>query len=240
MIFIRLLFRAVFAVLYTVAVVLHIWFCRFLLKKGQAAALRLRRLWARRLLYLCGVRVRTSGVLPTEACLLVANHRSAIDPILLLRDVLALPVSKAEVADWPVLGKGAQLAGGILYLRREDGGSRTSMLRAMADTIVRDGWSVLIFPEGTTSDLDGTLPFRPGSFQMAARLGIAVVPVAIIFEKKSAWWVGQESFAAHAKRKFGQHRIRVEVRYGPPLRHADGAVLCQQAEDWVRQEVAVF
>lgn len=195
------------------------------------ASMLVRRRWARTLLDGVGVRAENEGVAPDFPCLIVSNHRSYLDPILMLRDVDGYPVAKAELAGWPVIGKGAQMAG-ILYLRRDHSGSRANTLRLMEDKI-RDGFPVIIFPEGTTSGLQGTLPFKKGVFQLAAKSGIPVVPAALIFSDKKDFWIGKETFMSHAGRRFREKTIRVKVCYGPALGCDNAEELLAQAKNWI-------
>jgi 1-acyl-sn-glycerol-3-phosphate acyltransferase len=231
----RLARRALFALFVTLWTVALIWVRRRLLQKDQADALRIRRWWSRTLLRGIGVRIEQVYAPPDHACLLVANHRSAIDPILMMCHALAVPVSRAEVASWPILGRGAVMTGGILYLQRDSAGSRIGLLKSMADTIQRDGWSVIIFPEGTIHLGEGTLPYQAGSFVLAARMNIPVVPVAIEFADPQDWWIGNESFATHAIRSFGKRRVHVRVTYGPTHTSDDGKALCREAEAWTNR-----
>ena len=193
--------------------------------------MRIRRRWARRLLPAVGTQIETEGNVPDFPCLLVGNHRSYLDPIILLRDVDAYPVAKAEVASWPVLGKGARMAG-ILYVQRENSASRSDILRLIGRRI-EAGFQVMIFPEGTTSGLPGTLPFRKGAFQLAARSGFPVVPVALFFADEKDFWIENESFLTHAKRRFLEKTIRVKVIYGPTLQNTDADTLMEEARGWI-------
>jgi lyso-ornithine lipid O-acyltransferase len=234
MTYIRLFRRGLFALFVTIGTVALIWVRRRLMGRGQADALRVRRGWARALTWGIGMRIERTGTPPGMPCLLVANHRAALDPILLMTDVLAVPVSRAEVASWPILGRGAELTGGILYVQRDDGGSRLATLRAMADTIQNKGWSVVLFPEGNVSAEVEMLPFLPGAFMLAARLGLPVVPVTLIYESAADYWIGNESFVAHAMRSFGKARVPVKVVYGEPITGTDGRANCAAAEAWCR------
>lgn len=197
--------------------------------------MRIRRRWARRLLRVLGFQVETTGVAPDYPCLIVANHRSYIDPIILLREVDAYPVAKAEVSGWPVIGQGAKMAG-ILYVKRESASSRGETLRLIGEKIA-EGFQVLIFPEGTTSDLTGTLPFRKGGFQLAARAGFPVVPVAFLFEDPADYWIGDDTFLRHALRRFGEKNLRVKVCYGPVMKGDDAEVLMEEAQAWINDRL---
>lgn len=227
----RLAWRFLFFVFYTSAIVAEIWVRQYFMGAGIRASMTVRRRWARNLLSGVGLRTENEGVAPEFPCLIVANHRSYLDPILILRDVDGYPVAKAELAGWPVIGKGAQMAG-ILYLRREDSGSRASIIRQMEDKI-REGFPVIIFPEGTTSGLPGTLPFKRGVFQLAARAAIPVVPAALVFSDSQDYWIGKDTFMSHAGRRFREKKIHVKVCYGPVLRDDDPEELLAKSKNWI-------
>ena len=199
------------------------------------AAMKVRRRWAVNLLAGVGVRGETYGTAPEFPCIVVCNHRSYLDPILLLRRVNGYPVAKAELAGWPVIGKGAQLAG-ILYLRRENSGSRVNALRQMEER-VSAGFPIIIFPEGTTSGLTGTLPFKKGVFQLASRKGIPIVPAALVFKDENDFWIGKEGFLGHAGRRFREKTIRVDVHYGPTLLNTDTDTLIVETRTWIEKQL---
>ena len=227
----RLVYRLLFLVIYTSRIVAEIWLRGLIHGYDVRRAMRIRQRWARRLLPAVGIEIETEGEAPDFPCLIVGNHRSYLDPILLLRDVFAYPVAKAEVAGWPVIGKGARMAG-ILYLQRESAASRSDILRLIGRRI-EAGFQVMIFPEGTTSGLPGTLPFRKGAFQLAARSGFAIVPVAFLFADPADYWIGDDTFAEHAGRRFREKRIQVKMCYGPVLRGDDADVLMNGAREWI-------
>lgn len=197
--------------------------------------MRIRRVWARHLLSGLGIKIRVKGIVPDFPCLLVANHRAYVDPILVLRDKDALPVAKKEMADWPLLGYGARISG-IIYIQREESGSRLKTLRQMSEHL-KNGRSIILFPEGTTSALNGTLPFLPGGFQLAAKLQIPVVPVALLFEDERDYWVTKESFMKHASRRFGEKEIHIGVHYGPVLQSDNAETLRDGAKSWIDSEI---
>ncbi|MDX1911989.1 MAG: lysophospholipid acyltransferase family protein [Saprospiraceae bacterium] len=232
---IRLLLRFLFFAGYTTLIIAEIWLNNLLNGRDMHRSMRIRRRWARRLLQGIGLRVEVSGTPPKVPCLIVCNHRSYLDPIILLRDVDAYPVAKAELAKWPLIGKGAKLAG-IMYLRREHAGSRMGALRQMQEKIA-EGFPVIIFPEGTTSSLNGTLPFKKGGFKLAAQAHIPIVPVALVFADKKDFWVGKTSFLAHARRRFGEKNIDVKLIYGTELRADDPEVLLTTSKSWIDHQL---
>lgn len=230
-------YRLLFSVAYTARIVAEVYWRRVWLRSETARVMAVRQRWAVRLLHGVGIRTTVEGTPPDFPCIFMANHRSYLDPILLLRDVFAYPVAKAELADWPLIGKGARWAG-ILYVQREHGNSRVSILKAIADVVLEEGFSVILFPEGTTSGLPGMLPFKKGGFRAAAKWGVPVVPVAICFEDERDFWIGKATFGQHAWQRFQERNIRVRICYGPVLRHDDGDVLEQEVRQWIETKLA--
>lgn len=134
------------------------------------------------LLAIHGVTVETIGVLPTRPCLLVSNHVSHLDPIVILSQIPAVPVVRAEVAGWPVLGPvaaalGARFAG--------DPMARARVLRDVL-TALRTGVPVLNFPEGEISANDRVERFHRGGFGLAILAELPVVPIALTIARDDA------------------------------------------------------
>lgn len=196
--------------------------------------LNIRRRWTRNcLLPTLGVDVTVLGTPPDFPCILMCNHRTYIDPAVISRDVSGFPVSKAEVANWPIIGTGAKLTG-VLYIKREDPQSRKNTRNAIGDKVL-EGFPVILFPEGTTHDRPQTLPFRPGAFSLAAGQGIPVVPVAIDFEHPEDYWLGTDTFLPHFIRCFGKKRTAVVIHYGAAIRNNDPDALLGETRNQVDQ-----
>lgn len=228
---IRPIWRFLFFITHTTLIVAEIRIRSLIYGANIQDAMRVRRRWARKLISGVGVRGNTTGTPPDFPCIIVSNHRSYLDPILMLRDVNGFPVAKAELENWPVIGKGAKPAG-ILYLRRDNSGSRVNILRQIEEKVT-EGFPVIIFPEGTTSGLSGTLPFKKGVFQLAARTGIPIVPVALMFHDEQDFWVGKEGFMSHAGRRFREKNIWVDVHYGPAFQSDNAELLLSGARNWI-------
>ncbi len=201
-------------------------------------ALRVRKRWARTVLRHLGVRILREGALPTHEgpALYVGNHRSYLDPIVVLHDVEALPVAKAEVASWPLIGFAAR-ATGIMYVKRESKRSRFGTLMAIRQTL-EAGHSVLLYPEGTTHLEPHTIAFRPGAFRVAAELGVPVVPVAIDYPDPANAWVGDATFVPHFLQAFAKKYLDVRIAYGPPLSDDDPRELVARTRAWIDGRLA--
>lgn len=166
----------------------------------------------------------------------ISNHRSYIDPMAALRDIKALPVAKAEVGSWPLIGYAAK-ATGVMYVKREDRNSRRSTLSAMEKTLDM-GYSVLIYPEGTTTREATTLPFKKGAFGLAANKGVPIVPMAISYDNPDAIWDGPESFVAHFLQMFRKKKNRIKIRYGEPVFGEVTEELLKKTQAWINEQVA--
>jgi 1-acyl-sn-glycerol-3-phosphate acyltransferase len=115
----------------------------------------------------------------TAPRIFLANHLSTLDVwvvVPVLPDTTRF-VSKRTIFWIPVLGQAMAVAG-FIAIDRQDRSSAIRSLSRAAETI-RDGASVILFPEGTRSR-DGKLArFKRGSFHLALEAGVPVVPVAI-------------------------------------------------------------
>jgi len=129
----------------------------------------------------CGYRPEVVGVenLPAGNALYVPNHTSFLD-ILTLTAFIPRPmkyVSKASILKIPLIGWPMKLAGHIAL--KTD--SRRSQLETFKDTVasLKDGNSVITFPEGGRSTDGRLMSFKRGPFKMAALSGVPIVPVTI-------------------------------------------------------------
>ena len=120
------------------------------------------------------------------SCVYASNHRSWLDPFAELAVLWAFPVAKAEVGKLPFVAQGAR-ATGILFVDRGDRGSRRAVVDAMVAKL-RTGFSILIYPEGTTSTEAGTKDFQKGGFLVAKDAGRPVVPLAVVYPRPDYHW----------------------------------------------------
>ncbi len=194
----------------------------------------IRKAWIQLGVWILGFRIECEGEIPTGHHLFVSNHRSFADPVAVLKHVFALPLAKAEVDGYPLIGYGARITG-ILYVKRNDLQSRRSARRAIVETL-QEGRSVLVYPEGTTTIYPRVAPFKRGSFQVAAELDMGIVPIAIEYEDPADHWT-DTSLWVHYVRQFGKLYSRCRIGFGPVLRGNDAVVLKESAETWINREL---
>src|SRR3972149_7674856 len=139
-------------------------------------------LWCRVIRALSGVRVLVVGAenLPRDRpVIIVSNHQGAFDiPVLQCHIPMQFRwVAKKSLFKIPIVGWSMGLAG-YIGIERERASSAYKSIEAAAERI-KNGTSVLIFPEGTRSNTGELLPFKRGGFLLATKSGVTVVPVSI-------------------------------------------------------------
>lgn len=139
------------------------------------------RLWARLALGLnhTPVELRGTEYLPDGPFILMSNHQSNFDILSLIATIPCRVywIAKKELFDIPVFGP-SMLRGGYIPLDRSDGRKALKSMENAA-AIIRQGSSVVMFPEGTRSRDGQLLPFKRGGFMLAVRAGVPVIPVTI-------------------------------------------------------------
>ncbi len=140
------------------------------------------RIWAKCILVASGVKVTVKGlpnIDPAGSYIYMSNHLSNFDiPILMSY----LPVqfrwlAKAELFRIPLFGYAMKRAG-YISIDRSDRKSAIQSLNKAAK-IIRNGVSVVIFPEGTRSQDNNIQPFKKGGFFLAIDSGVHIVPIII-------------------------------------------------------------
>ncbi|WP_327581162.1 1-acyl-sn-glycerol-3-phosphate acyltransferase [Nonomuraea sp. NBC_00507] len=200
------------------------------------------RAWARLLLRALGIRVEVPPGMPGAEGLVVANHISWLDPLVLAATVPSRPLAKQEIAGWPVVGR--LVAGsGALFIDRERLYALPATVAAVAGAL-RAGDTVVAFPEGTTWCGRGMGRFRPAVFQAAIDAEAAVVPAALWYHEGGATstracFVGDDSLLASMLRVAATRDLAVEVTLLDPVRPApaDRAALAALAEGRIRAHV---
>jgi 1-acyl-sn-glycerol-3-phosphate acyltransferase len=149
-------------------------------------------LWAKALLAVLGVELEVDGGLRDGPALIVANHVSWLDVLAITALRPSIFVCKAEIAGWPALGWLLARAGTI-FLRRGSAVAASEAVHAAARRL-REGITVAVFPEGTSTDGQALLPFHPALFQAAIDAGCPVQPLALQYSNQAVVYTGDTSF----------------------------------------------
>ena len=184
--------------------------------------------WPRRFLAtaarICGVRARVDGPPVEPHTLIVANHTSWLDILILGGSVGAAFVSKAEVKNTALIGWLAD-QNRTLYIDRAERGDAHGQVRRIARALEHPQ-PLAVFPEGTTSDGLHLLPFRSTLLDAVAPppAGVSVRPVAVDYGEHIATvgWHGGESGKSNALRVLGHAgTMDVIVKLLDPLPPSD-------------------
>ena len=175
--------------------------------------------WHNRLADILGVRITVSGHRPRPPALLVSNHVSWLDIIVLGGLTHTDFLSKHEVREWPVVGWLAARAG-TLFIRRGHGQTGT-ISEQIAHRLRQDGLLTL-FPEGTTTDGREVRPFFSRLFAAAVDTGTDVVPVALRYHVRGhhdpvAPYTGDQSLADNLRGLLRRECTEVHVVFGEPI-----------------------
>ncbi|WP_433514239.1 lysophospholipid acyltransferase family protein [Nonomuraea sp. CA-143628] len=239
-------------------------------RAGTAWRAEITRTWARLLLRALGIRVRTTADVafytepqpaptapnarsaPTApgqgGALLVANHVSWLDPLVMAATVPSRPLAKREIGEWPLI-RTLAAGSGVLFIDRE----RLSALPLAVATVtnaLKAGDTVIAFPEGTTWCGRGMGEFRPAVFQAAIDAGAAVRPATLRYREGDSTstrccFVGDDSLLASLLRVTATRHLVAEVTLFAPVRlaptgqrrHEARATLARIAEAQVRAGV---
>lgn len=200
--------------------------------------------WSARMLACIGIELRVKGQPAISGpMLLVANHISWLDITSLHAARFCRFVSKADIRQWPVIGTLA-IGVGTLFIERESRRDAMRVVHHMTERL-REGDIIGVFPEGTTSDGTGLLPFHANLLQAAITAGVPVQPVSIQFIDRATGqrspapcYVDDDTLFESVWRTLRASGIVVLVSFGEP-QGAQG----RDRRDWahaLREDVAAL
>jgi lyso-ornithine lipid O-acyltransferase len=202
----------------------------------KASRRRARAVWLqnlnRRVLRIFQTDIQTAGTIPSKG-LLICNHLSYLDILVLSSLTPAIFVAKREVKSWPVMGILARL-GGTLFIDRQ---RRTHVgeVNGEIQAALNDGALVVIFPEGTSSDGKTILPFKSSLLEPATQQHHPLTAGCIQYTladgdagTEVCYW-GDAVFFPHLLNLLSKRSIRATVRFAAIKQHShDRKELAQQ------------
>lgn len=206
-----------------ITIILRFWLLRL---SGGLTSER-RALWlqesSRRVLRSMNVECVVAGPVPVRG-LVVANHLSYLDIVVLCAAMPCSFVAKTEIRRWPYFGKAAR-AGGTLFLDRSSLASAEKVSTAIGERL-KLPLPVVLFPEGTSTD--GTMrKFHTRLFEPAVIAGAPVTAAAIRYvtsdgsPERELCWYGDESFGPHLLKTLGRPAFRGELWFGEARVYGD-------------------
>jgi 1-acyl-sn-glycerol-3-phosphate acyltransferase len=153
---------------------------------GQVGQNRILKLWSRQLLAMLNIDIIVEGQPPMHrkgGCLIVANHVSWLDIIVMNAIHPSRFIAKSEVNDWPVIGWLTRRCGTVFIERAQR--RNASMVNRRITRLFEQNVSIGLFPEGTTTDGKQVAPFHSALIQPAIDAGIRVQPMALRYREKN-------------------------------------------------------
>lgn len=190
---------------------------------------------ARRVLRAFGIRTTVRGRIPSQG-LVVSNHLSYLDIVILSAEMPCFFVSKAEVVGWPYFGRAAR-AGGTLFLNRRSHASTLKVARQIAERL-KLAVPVLLFPEGTSTDGSQVFRFHSSLFEPAVAAAAPVTAAAVRYildqgSERDLCWFGDTAFLPHLWKTLGTAGFSAEVTFGEPHIYPDRRTAAAATHDEV-------
>jgi 1-acyl-sn-glycerol-3-phosphate acyltransferase len=178
---------------------------------------RLTRFWMRGLIAILPLRIHCHGKPTEQTSLLVSNHISWLDIVVIGAQAPVHFLSKAEVRQWPIVGWLANAAGTLFIQRGQATGQ--SLYEQLCNAL-QQGDNVVIFAEGTTTEGDHIRPFHGRLLGCAIETSAPVQPVALAYRQGGkrdviAPFVNDDEFSSHLLRLLGSPPIDVEIHFLP-------------------------
>lgn len=175
-------FRIILHILLVVPLCLLI----FISTKNQQE--RIIRFWCKGLLSIFEISVEVTGLesnlVNQKKYLMVANHISWMDIIVIQSIKPCIFVAKSDVASWPLFGWVAQMTGTI-FIKRDKISDIKKALKKMKRRLIKR--SVCIFPEGTSTNGRYLLPFKSNLFQSSIDTQKSILPICLRYEQNNSY-----------------------------------------------------
>lgn len=165
------------------------------------------------------IQYHVEGQPPTHG-VVVANHLSYLDILIISAAMPCFFVAKMEIDRWPFFGEAAR-SGGTLFIDRSSLASAEKVAAMIAERLALE-IPVLFFPEGTSTDGSSLLRFHSRLFEPAilARAEVTAAAVSYVIEdgtpERELCWYGNEPFLPHLWKALGTSGFSAEVQFGEP------------------------
>ena len=176
--------------------------------------------WSAGLLWILGVKVKTLGEPPQHPFLMISNHLSYIDIPVIASHVGVVFIAKEEIASWPLVGLVCKSVNTIFIDRGVRGGIPRVLEQIQQELEL--GAGIVLFAEGTSSNGESVMPFRPSLLEVAAQTEMPVSFAALSYDTPEdavpahlavCWWGGR-TFGRHLIGLLKLRRIAATLTFG--------------------------
>jgi len=222
-------FLSLWVVFFGLVAIVHLWISVLGLPNRWKIISRLNRNYTLLLRLILNIRVSVTGdegQLERGGYVIIANHVSYVDGIVLGSIFPIIFVSKREVKSWPIIGQWNVLCGTI-FINRQRKIQVASLIRQMTRKLKQEA-NLLLFPEGTSTNGEGILPFQTVPLAAPLRNRSIIVPVTVTYKtiddqrvttanRDSVYWYGDMEFVTHFWDLLALRGIEVLVTIQPKI-----------------------
>lgn len=176
--------------------------------------------WMQHVTRIVDIHITQYGTPLKSNVMLVSNHISFLDIVVISAIVPVRFLAKDSVRYWPIIGYLTSLSGSLFIQR----GKRQQITSTIEDigSALQNGRPLVIFPEGTTSIGMQVLKFHTGLFQAAVDHAIPVQPITLHYRRHNtadriAAYIDQDNFLLTLLRLMAQDNTEVHVIFSAPL-----------------------
>jgi 1-acyl-sn-glycerol-3-phosphate acyltransferase len=183
-----------------------------------------------------GISVTANGVAPSHG-LVVSNHLSYLDIMILSAAMPCFFVAKAEISRWPYFGKAAR-TGATIFIDRKSRASTVEVARLMSERL-QFPVPLLLFPEGTSTDGSSVLRFHSSLFEPAVAAAAPITAAAVRYvlhdgsSERDLCWFDDALFLPHLWKALGVSGFSAEVTFGEPRIYVERRAAAQVTHDEV-------
>lgn len=231
-------FLSLWVIFFVLVAIVHLWISILGLPNRWKILSRLNRNYTLLLRLILNIKVTIAGdegQLERGGYVVIANHVSYVDGIVLGSIFPIVFVSKREVKKWPIVGQWNVLCGTI-FINRQRKNEVGAMVREMTRKLRQEA-NVLLFPEGTSTNGEKMLPFQTVPLAAPLRSRSIIVPVNLAYKtideqpvtaanRDFVYWYGDMDFVTHFWNLLGRRGVEVLVTVQPRIecfRYADNS-----------------
>ena len=231
-------FLSLWVVFFVLVAIVHLWISILGLPNRWKILSRLNRNYTLLLRLILNIKVTIAGdegQLERGGYVIIANHVSYVDGIVLGSIFPIVFVSKREVKKWPIVGQWNVLCGTI-FINRQRKKEVGALVREMTRKLRQEA-NILLFPEGTSTNGEKMLPFQTAPLAAPLRSRSIIVPVTLAYttideqpvtavNRDFVYWYGDMDFVTHFWNLLGRRGVEVLVTLQPKIecfRYADNS-----------------
>lgn len=181
------------------------------------------------------------GELPIDSALLVSNHISWLDIIVIGQYLPVYFVAKSDISSWPIIGYLSR-QGGTIFIRRGNKKSIKATTEKMI-WVLKQRSNIVAFPEGTTTSGNEVLGFHASLFQPALLTKSVIQPLVIQYvgpAKEQAPFIGEEDFVRHLIKMLCLDKIEVRLCFLPLIKSSgkDRHAVSMEAREKICEKIS--